>query len=195
MEAYGYFKDGEIVAPVAMCSRFDDVGAWHTLTDEERALHSWYPCRVDDTSFDPITQYRGSPVVELIDGIIYYQAPIHNKELGVVRQELIQSLSDCVQTFRPVPIVFQGQSYSLSDLDKLIRLSNCTNIDVLINHNTRVVKLTIEDLNILINKLLMFEQKLLTVQFETQTAIDTAKGIEELLAIDPQTDLMNTLEN
>lgn len=56
--SYGYIEKGRIIAPVAMRSRFKDIGAWHLLTDEQRAEYGWYPCVVENEAFDARTQTR-----------------------------------------------------------------------------------------------------------------------------------------
>lgn len=44
MPSYGYIETNKIIAPVAMRSRYKRVGAWHLLTDEQRAAYGWYRC-------------------------------------------------------------------------------------------------------------------------------------------------------
>lgn len=58
MNAYGYFEDGKIIAPVSMRSRFNGIGGWHVLSDSERAAHGWYPCAVINEGYDSLTQNR-----------------------------------------------------------------------------------------------------------------------------------------
>ena len=58
MNAYGYFEDGKIIAPVSMRSKFKGIGGWHVLSDSERAAHGWYPCAVINEGYDSLTQNR-----------------------------------------------------------------------------------------------------------------------------------------
>ena len=60
MSSYGYIENNKIIAPVAMRSRFKQIGAWHLLTDAERAKHKWYPCDVINEGYDNLTQIRSS---------------------------------------------------------------------------------------------------------------------------------------
>lgn len=58
MSSYGYIDGNKIIAPVAMRSRFKQVGAWHLLTDAQRAEHDWYPCDVINEGYDAETHSR-----------------------------------------------------------------------------------------------------------------------------------------
>lgn len=58
MSSYGYIENNSIIAPAAMCSRFKGVGAWHLLTDEQRADYGWYPCVVVGEGYDAALQVR-----------------------------------------------------------------------------------------------------------------------------------------
>ena len=57
---YGYIERNKIVAPVAMRSRFNNIGGWHTLTDEQRSEHGWYPCDVINEGYDALRQVRST---------------------------------------------------------------------------------------------------------------------------------------
>lgn len=195
MEAYGYLKDGEIVAPVAMCSRFNDIGAWHTLTDEERAVYGWYPCLVDNTPFNSSTQYKGSTKKELIDGVIHCTTPVFDKSLEAVRQETMQKIFDCVQLFKQVAITFKDCNFKLEDLSRLVELKGSSKEGVLVTCGIYVVKFTSKELNDLIQKLTKFQQKILTVQLEKQNMATLANTVGALVDIDPQHDLFTLLEN
>lgn len=65
MSSYGYIENNQIIAPVAMRSRFKNIGAWHLLTDAQRAEHKWYPCDVINEGYDATTQIR-STLPELV---------------------------------------------------------------------------------------------------------------------------------
>ena len=56
MSHYAYKENGQFVWPVAMRSRFNDVGGWHTFTDERRALEEWYPIEYTNLGYDPSLQ-------------------------------------------------------------------------------------------------------------------------------------------
>lgn len=91
---YGTVIDDVIKAPLAMCSIFDGVGAWHTLTDEERAKHGWYPCSVLNESFNQRTQWRSDQPELSFDGesvlAIY---TITDKAAETIKSELLSSLA------------------------------------------------------------------------------------------------------
>lgn len=57
---YGYIEKNKIIAPVAMRSRFNNVGAWNLLTDEQRAQYGWYPCDVINEGYDAVRQIRST---------------------------------------------------------------------------------------------------------------------------------------
>ena len=84
---YGYIQDGKIVAPVAMRSRFDNVGGWHLLTDEQRAKHRWYPCDVLNESYDPATQVREGPILTFTGARITCVYTVRPKTLDEAQQE------------------------------------------------------------------------------------------------------------
>lgn len=56
--SYAYMQDGKLVGPVSMRSRFNGVGAWHLLSEKERAEHGWYPCEVVGEGYNSETQTR-----------------------------------------------------------------------------------------------------------------------------------------
>lgn len=58
MSSYGYIENNRIIAPVAMRSHYKGVGAWHLLTDEQRAAYGWYPCVVIGEGYDAALQVR-----------------------------------------------------------------------------------------------------------------------------------------
>lgn len=60
MSSYGYIENNRIIAPVAMRSRYKGVGAWHLLTDEQRAAYGWYPCVVIGEGYDAALQVRSA---------------------------------------------------------------------------------------------------------------------------------------
>ena len=84
---YGYIQYGKIVAPVAMRSRFDNVGGWHLWTDEQRAKHRWYPCDVLNESYDPATQVREGPELKFTGTRITCTYTVRPKTLYEAQQE------------------------------------------------------------------------------------------------------------
>ena len=86
---YAYRKDNKWHGPVAMRSRFDGVGGWHTLTDEQRAEHQWYPCVTLNEQYDRKTQRRSEQPISyrLTDGIVTAEYVITDKALSEQRAE------------------------------------------------------------------------------------------------------------
>ncbi len=91
---YGIIKDGLITAPVAMCSNFDGVGAWHTLTDEQRAEHGWYPCAMINESVNTFRQSRSElPELSFDGALITATYTVIEKALETVKAEVLASLA------------------------------------------------------------------------------------------------------
>lgn len=91
---YGFIKDGVITAPVAMCSIFNGVGAWHTLSDEARAQHGWYVCAVVNESVNSLKQSRSELPELAFDGekIIAVYTVIE-KALETIKAEMVAALA------------------------------------------------------------------------------------------------------
>ena len=78
-----------------MRSNFNGVGAWHTLTDEQRAEHGWYPCDVINEGYDSRTQTRSALPELSFDGErIKAEYTITDKSLETIRQESLETLAD-----------------------------------------------------------------------------------------------------
>lgn len=84
---YGYIQDGRIVAPVAMRSRFANVGGWHLLTDEQRAKHRWYPCDIVNEDYDAALQVREEPILTFTGTRITCVYTVRPKTLSEAQQE------------------------------------------------------------------------------------------------------------
>ncbi len=93
--SYGYIEGGKITAPVAMRSAFRDIGAWHTLTDEERSVHGWYPCEVIGEGCDPRLQIRSDlPNLEFDGEKIIATYAITEKGIEEIRGEQASRLGE-----------------------------------------------------------------------------------------------------
>lgn len=91
---YGFIKDGIITAPVAMCSIFNGVGAWHTLSDEERAEHGWYVCEVVNESVNALKESRSELPELAFDGEkITAVYTVIEKSLETIKTELLAALA------------------------------------------------------------------------------------------------------
>ena len=92
---YGTVKDSVITAPLTMRSNFNGVGAWHTLTDEQRAVYGWYPCDMVNEGYDSRTQTRSALPELSFDGErIKAEYSITDKPLETIRQESLEVLAD-----------------------------------------------------------------------------------------------------
>lgn len=92
---YGVIKDGVITAPLTMCSKYEGIGAWHTLTDEERAVYGWFPCDLVNESYDPRTQSRSqSAELSFNNQRITATYSVVAKSLGTIHSELLQRLAE-----------------------------------------------------------------------------------------------------
>jgi len=81
---FAYKEGNKFIWPVAMRSRFNGVGGWHTLTDEQRATHGWYPIDYTGNLYNPAAEDRLFVSQEL-DGDIF-------KVVYVVRDLTIDEL-------------------------------------------------------------------------------------------------------
>lgn len=94
MTMYAYREDGNWVFPVNMRSRFNGVGAWHTLTDEQRAKHGWYVFNPTNYEYDPKTQGRFGAFDLEVNGIyLNCNYVIQDKTLDAIKTEARQALA------------------------------------------------------------------------------------------------------
>lgn len=122
---YGYIKNGEIKAPVAMCSVFEGIGAWHTLTDQERAVHGWYRCEVVNESVDPLTQSRSDfPELSFDGEKITAAYTVIEKSLETVRFERLMDLATYRFGIEVGGLSLDGGVKILTDRESQSQLSN-----------------------------------------------------------------------
>ena len=93
---YGTVNRDLIEAPLTMCSQFNGILAFHTLTDQERAEQAnWYPCDVINEGYDSRTQTRSALPELSFDGErIKAEYTVTDKPLETIRQESLESLAD-----------------------------------------------------------------------------------------------------
>ena len=105
MSHYAYKENGQFVWPVAMRSRFNDVRAWHTLTDERRALEEWYSIEYTNLGYDPSLQEQ-TLISERLEGNVFkveyslrsFSAYEHaEKKKDVIRRELENSFDEPIE--------------------------------------------------------------------------------------------------
>jgi hypothetical protein len=102
---YAYKINGQFIWPVAMRSRFNNIGGWHTLSDAERAEHEWYPINYINQSYSSALQKQSFISAELVNSVFlvtYVVRDLVTSELidikkESVRQELIESLEPPVE--------------------------------------------------------------------------------------------------
>jgi len=124
--SYGTVKDGVIDAPLAMCSNFEGVGAWHTLTDEDRAKYGWYPCEVLNESFDAFVQSRSVlPDLSFDGATITATYTIIDKALETIQGELLAALADYRFKFEVGGLDVGDGLRILTDRESQSQLSNC----------------------------------------------------------------------
>lgn len=122
---YGFIKDGIITAPVAMCSIFNGVGAWHTLSDEERAEHGWYVCEVVNESVNTLKQSRSELPELAVDGQrITAVYTVIEKSLETIKAELFAALADYRFKFEVGGLDLGGGLRVLTDRESQSQLSN-----------------------------------------------------------------------
>ena len=84
---YAYRDNGRWIFPVAMRSRFADVGGWHTLTDAERAVYDWYPFEPMNYFYDQQTQVRSGPFNVRLEGdVLKADYVVADRRLDELRQ-------------------------------------------------------------------------------------------------------------
>ena len=91
---YAYRENGKWVYPVNMRSRFNGVGAFHTLTDEQRAKHGWYVFDPTNYHYDPKTQNQFGAFNLRVEGIyLKCDYVIQDKTLDTVKDEVRQAVA------------------------------------------------------------------------------------------------------
>lgn len=118
---YGTVLNGVITAPLAMESTFAGVGAWHTLTDAERAEHGWYPAEIVNEGYEPRTQSRFGPTLSFDGELITVTYTVTDKPLETIQNEDLDRLAD-IRYAREVAGVTSadGIQQSTSRIDRLL---------------------------------------------------------------------------
>lgn len=122
---YGTVRDGVITAPIAMRSNFDGIGAWHTLSDEDRANYGWYLCDVINESVDPLLQSRSQMPELSFDGQrITATYSIVEKSIETIKAELFAALADYRFKFEVGGLDLGDGLRVLTDRESQSQLSN-----------------------------------------------------------------------
>lgn len=121
---YGTVNDGVITAPLAMCSSYEGIGAWHTLTDEQRAEYGWYKCDVVNESFNAFTQTRSENPELSFDGVLITAAyTVIDKSLPSVKSDMRQALAEYRFDFETAGLVMSDGLRVMTDRESQSQLS------------------------------------------------------------------------
>ena len=118
---YAYKENSRWVFPVSMRSRFNGVGGWHTLTDEQRAEYGWYLFEPTNYSYNPNTQNRFGPFNVRLEGIILkadYQ--VVDKSVEDLRQAMIERLAQVRYDREVIGVYVNGIYITTGDRSKLL---------------------------------------------------------------------------
>lgn len=87
---YAIVRDGKVVDyPVSLISRWNNVGGFHLLSDEERRIkHGWYPCNSINENYDPRFQDRSLPEYIVNPTRVIVQYTLTYKSLDLVKIEI-----------------------------------------------------------------------------------------------------------
>lgn len=98
MTDFAYKKDNKFIWPVPMCSRFNGVGGWHTLTDEQRATHGWYPIDYTGNLYNPATEDRLFVSQELVGNVFKVVYVVRDLTIAELGARLLEQVTQGTQT-------------------------------------------------------------------------------------------------
>ena len=179
---YGYFFEGEIVAPVPMCPRFNDIGAWHTLSDEERAEHGWHPCVVHDSRKDQRLHMRLPPLAEFKGDHFEATYSYVEKGLYLVMEEKLELLTSAYNAALVKPVLFLERLFTVNDIPALQEAVASRETTVYIESGL-VVQMTANEAMKLTQDLLRHKQHCLRIRYGVQTQIKNATTPEEVVQV------------
>jgi hypothetical protein len=90
---YAYNEKGRWVI-ASLMPRFKGIGGWHTLTDEQRAKHGWYPCVEVNADYNPTTQIRSPAEFVLADNVVTATYTIWDKPETQIYSEAATAVRD-----------------------------------------------------------------------------------------------------
>lgn len=117
---FGTIVDNNVFAPITLSSKYTTpdgvvIGAWHTLTDDERAEYGWYPCEIVNEGYDALTQTR-TDIPELFFNetkkLITAKYTITNKLVDEIKDNFLEQLSSVRYDKEVGGIVHEGISQS-----------------------------------------------------------------------------------
>lgn len=109
---YAYKENGRWVI-ASLMPRFRGIGGWHTLTDEERAKHGWYPCVEVNAQYNPTTQIRSPAEFVLKDNVVTATYTIWDKpESQVFMEAMTEARNQRAAAFQQEadPLFFKCQA-------------------------------------------------------------------------------------
>lgn len=193
MNAYGYFEDGKIIAPVAMRSRFNGIGGWHELSDSDRAVHGWYPCEVINEGYDSVTQHRSlMPLItfDSTESIFKVEYTVSEKSIETVKREHKERISNS-RYDEEVSGIYVDKEFVNTDRNTQTRIAHVSSLsqidpDLLVDWKCGYgwVVLGAEDIKKLALAIGKHVQTCFTKEMQLHKLIDEAETIDDVLKIE-----------
>ena len=124
---YGTIIFGAITAPITLSSKYTTpsgvvIGAWHALTDDERAEYGWYPCEIINEGYDPLTQTRTDlPELSFNESkkLITAKYTITNKLVDEIKDDFLEKLSSVRYQKEVGGVIHEGIKQSTERVKRL----------------------------------------------------------------------------
>jgi hypothetical protein len=187
---YGTVINDVITAPLTMCSNFNGVGAWHTLTDEERAAYGWYLCEMVNESYNSFRQVRSELPALAFDGEKITAAyTITDKSQDTIRAEVLASLAEYRFAFEVGGLQHDGLTVRTDrESQSQLNIAYSTLLNGLIpDTDWKAVdtwqRVNLEQLEPIAKAVAAHTRGCFRGEFTVQALISTAQTIDELEAI------------
>lgn len=197
---YGYLSGNSIVAPVAMMSRFKDVGGWHALTDEQRAVFDWYPCDVVGGDYDSRRQLQGFPTCTFDGERITATYIVTDKPIETIKAELQAALAAYRLTIEEggaaIPgggkvLTSRADQSQLNSVYSTLAAGLVTSIDW--KSTGGWVSATLADVEPLARVSAIHVQSCFTAERRVSESLEAAETVDDVLAIDYKQAFKETL--
>lgn len=111
---------GKFTGPVSTPSRWNGVRGFHLLSQEELKSHGWYPCTVENESYDDETQVRTGPTFTFDENSETVTATytVKDKPLNTVKKYFGGLINDERNAFINGGITFQDVRYQTRQDDR-----------------------------------------------------------------------------
>jgi len=122
------YKENNQWTIASLMPRFRGIRGWHTLTDQERATHGWYPCVEVNANYNPTTQIRSPAEFVLADGVVTATYTIWDKpESQILNEALTEARNNRAQAYikEADPLFFKAQRGEATEqewLDKIAEI-------------------------------------------------------------------------